>query len=732
MEEEKKYFDFVIKYVNEKLNQEFESFDELQYKYRKNPDFYGIAYNLACRTLKILTNAVKKPYFGRIDFKSSDYNTIEKIYIGKYGISDEAKTMVVDWRAPISTLYYNSELGNTSYICPDGEIKGNLLLKRQFEIEDGNLINYYDVDLVSNDLLLQKYLNENNDSRLKNIVSTIQSEQNEAIRKPINQNTIVQGVAGSGKTTIALHRLAYLIYNYKNKIKNNQYLVIGPNSVFLKYIKNVLPDLDVDGVNQETYETFAKNVIDDVDFNIKSSSGSLVSYLNGKANNDIPKFKNSLKYKSILDSFIDDYINDISNQNFEVNGYEILSKEQIRDIFMMAINDTTTFNKAIDRFVLLASYHIEKNHDSILSLINSQFKEKSVQGKLNSNYDKCLLEYRNVRSELDKYFKSSLRKFIVKYRISPIRMYKKFMNKINIYEKNYEYLDELKSITLKNIKNLEFDFEDLAALMHIRCRLGISDIEKKYRHVIVDEAQDLGEFNFYTLKECLPNSTFSIYGDIAQSIYDYRSIDSWNDVLKIFNNCELLEFRKSYRTTDEIMNIANSVSESIGLKSSELSIRHGNNVCFEKVDQKNIPKYIKDKVTEYIRKGYKTIAIISKYPTQSSYINDDLSYEGLIIPNIDEKSDITKEGNEIVTISNYISKGLEFDAVILNGVDEKIYDSNSSLDMKMLYVALTRALHELDVIYSEQPPKPLKKFINKENDFKRNKNKSLILEPKRN
>ena len=233
--------------------------------------------------------AKDKPYFARIDFVSEEDGKISTIYIGKNGVMKNTDIIVTDWRAPISSLYYDAEVGKCGYEAPNGRINGEMLLKRQYEIENGELQEYFDVDLVSNDGLLQKYLNDNNDARLKSIVSTIQKEQNDVIRKKMSDNIIVQGVAGSGKTTVALHRIAYLVYNYINSIKQNQYLVIGPNPVFLKYIKSVLPELDVDGVEQCTYEMFAKKYIDE-DININPSNKKVVANISGQSKNEIQRY----------------------------------------------------------------------------------------------------------------------------------------------------------------------------------------------------------------------------------------------------------------------------------------------------------------------------------------------------------------------------------------------------------------------------------------------------------
>lgn len=219
----------------------------------------------------------------------------------------------------------------------------------------------------------------------------------------------------------------------------------------------------------------------------------------------------------------------------------------------------------------------------------------------------------------------------------------------------------------------------------------------------------MGLFNYYVTKKALPNATFSIYGDLAQSIYDYRSITNFDEVKeKIFNNkAEIIGFTKSYRTTNEIMSVANKVAKSINLKEADLVIRSGKEVNFIKTNE--IANLIKDKVNDAINDGYNTIAIISKTEEMSRIINKELKKIGLDIPNVEETDDLTDRKFKICTISNYLSKGLEFDAVIINNASEEIYSSNNDLDMKLLYVAITRALHELTIIYNKDLTKPLLK-----------------------
>lgn len=661
--------------------------------------------------------AQDKPYFARIDFVAEEDGKTSTIYIGKNGIMKDTDIIVTDWRAPISSLYYDAEVGKCGFEAPNGRINGEMLLKRQYEIENGELQEYFDVDLVSNDGLLQKYLNDNNDARLKSIVSTIQKEQNDVIRKKLSDNIIIQGVAGSGKTTVALHRIAYLVYNYINSIKQNQYLVIGPNPVFLKYIKSVLPELDVDGVEQCTYEMFAKKYIDE-DININPSNKKVVANISGKNKNDIDKFKCSMKYKDMLDSFLALYFYSITSKPLMLGNFQVLSSEEIANTFKMTENSySNNLSNRIELTIDRLCRFIEDKQGEIMSNYGEYsynlFKTASSEEEKN----KMRSMFSKDRTEISKNCRSSLRKYFNKLKVNATKLYKLFLSTISDFDiYKYPYLNELKKETTKNIKGNNYDFEDLASLIYIKRIISPDKDYEKIRHVVIDEAQDLGEFNFYSLKSTLPSATFSIFGDLAQSIYDYRGINSWEDVNSSMfkNNGCIINFNKSYRTTAEIMNVADDVAESIGLGRSDVVVRHGNEVRVSEIgEEKNIPEYIAKKIDEYKEKGYKTIAVISKTDLLSSYINDDLAMLGINIPNVSETDDLSDEKFRICTISNQLAKGLEFDAVIINNANENIYSVSNALDMKLLYVAITRALHELDIVYTGEVSKPLEKYVKK-------------------
>lgn len=710
-----------IKIISELLGIEQKELERVYNDYSREIDERLRVANFRKNHIKVLEKASLNPYFARIDFKAITDSDFKEIYIGRNGISKDGKVLITDWRAPISSLYYDSSTGKTSYKSPTGDVLGEVALKRQYDIENGKLIEYFDVDLVSSDNLLQKYLNANNDSRLKSIVATIQSEQNDIIRRPIDENVIIQGVAGSGKTTVALHKIAYLVYNYINSVKQSQYLVIGPNPVFIKYIKTVLPDLDVSGVSQLTFEQFAKDYIGE-EFEINPSDKKISASIAGKSN-DIDKFKSSMLYKNMLENFFELYLKGIVSKPLKLNDFVVLTEEEMAPIFARALEEQhATLQGRVDATIERLIDYVKNNVDSILTRYNEYennlFKNASLEER-----ESLRKKFIKERIEIQKNCSATIRKYFAKAVLSPIKLYRLFISMLddfNIY--GYKKINELKKTTMANIKGNKYDFEDLAALLYLKLRTEPNRQYSNIKHTVIDEAQDLGIFNFYVLKKCLPTSTFSIFGDLAQSIYDYRGIDNWDEVNSlIFNNkANIVNFNKSYRTTASIMNVADAISESINLGKSDLVVRQGLPVSFDEAPTSNeLVEQIANKIKEYKEKGYKTIAVISKTDLLSRYINDDLRELGIVIPNVTEKDDVSLDEFSVCTISNQLAKGLEFDAVILNNVNDKIYSCDSTLDMKLLYVAVTRALHELDITYNGKIPEVLQKFVTEKSKQKK-------------
>lgn len=642
MQEELEHLDYTLDKYNEVIEDSKLKLSNLKKLYKNDYDAMMEEKFKLEGEIKSIEKAKNTPYFARIDFNSK--NNSEKCYIGKVGVSDYDNNIItVDWRAPISSLYYDSNVGKCSYEAPDGTINGELTLKRQYMIENSKLINFNDVDTVSNDELLKPYLSVSADNRLKNIVSTIQSEQNKIIREKLGKNLVIQGVAGSGKTTVALHRIAYLVYNNRDLFKASDYMVIGPNKFFVSYISGILPDLDVNGVSEYTFDELMIKYVDEK-FTINNSLNKI------KDIDNISRFKTSMEMKKEIDKYFEN-LSILPSNDFTINEVKILSNSFIKSTYD-EINKNTfkSIKSRIDRLILLLNKYINDNMDSIIFKLIKDKTDKKVIDEIKNN----------INNNLKKYF--------------------------NILNKKVKdiYIEVLKDndIDIEDVKKNKIEIEDIPSLIYIKYRLSGSDIFNNYKHIVIDEAQDYGEFNFYVLNKIFKNATFSIYGDLAQSLYSYRSIDNWECLNNVFDNLEILKLNKSYRTTIEIMNEANKINELLGLDKAIPVIRHGDSVEYSS-------NSIVDLINE-LKREYKTVAIITKTSEESSRLYEELKSDidiNLI------SSDNLNYDSDINILPSYLSKGLEFDSVIIVNKDE--FKENSVLDMKLLYVSMTRALHKL-------------------------------------
>ncbi len=680
-------------------------------KYRDNP--YLLANFLSSYTtkLELMKKCKEKPYFARIDFKIDGEEKTHECYLGKVGvINEDNETITVDWRAPIASVYYDSNIGRASYEAPEGTINGELLLKRQYEIEKSKLLEFRDVDTVSNDEILKPYLNANADNRLKSIVASIQSEQNDIIREKLYKNLIVQGVAGSGKTTVALHRVAYLVYNNMNRIKPEQYLVIGPNKFFVNYISGVLPDLDVNNVEQLTYEELTKKVLDE-EFEMLPEQDNLLKSINNPSKMFFERLKTSNVYKNAINNYLNDYEKkNIAINDLKINGYLLIPKEIIKKVYDETedtVLDMSILSKKVDRASLMLRKYIEDNKETISSTIRKEYS-KRIEGMSKSAIEKERKVLQKIEKELDNKCNQTLKKYFAKSSPKILPLYSDFLNSIDKYINIDEYDISKEAIEAsKRVKNKNIEFEDLAALLYMKYKISGPEECEKYKHVVVDEAQDYGEFNFSSLKELMPNGTFSIFGDLSQSIYQYRSINNWEKVIdEVFDNkCDMKYLLKSYRTTTEVMNAANNIINSLNLKPAEPVIRHGKDVEIKQVNEDDKIETIKNIILNSKENGHSSIAVISKTEDESNKIHSGLKEIGLEIENITTGSEVYNGG--ICTLPSHLAKGLEFDSVIISDADESIYNSEKAIDMKLLYVAMTRPLHELNILYTNEISIPL-------------------------
>ncbi len=665
--------------------------------------------------LKNLNKAISVPYFARIDFKENKQNNIQKIYIGKTGIfNNDYEVVVTDWRAPISSIYYDGQLGKVEYECPDGIIEGNLSKKRVYTIENSILKDYQDIDITTNDDFLQGCLTENSEARLKNIISTIQSEQNKVIRAKMSNPLIVQGVAGSGKTTVALHRIAYLVYTYEKEFNPDEFLIIAPNKFFLDYISNVLPDLGVDYVRQQTFEEFMlKNI--DANFEINPINVELSNIVNQKGKTDLIKksanFKSSLRYKELIDEFINKFLQNIlPREDFKISDIVVFNNDEVIDMFMTYFKNNS-INESKKILTSILQKRVSNIADELIDKLSKQRKNKL------DNIDKDLSEdkikeirlgiFKETEYEMQQLFKGG-KKLVIDYlkdfKIEKVlSVYKKIINDQILFDKYveselYEYIFK----TFKeNIKNKKVEYEDLAPLFYIQNKFWGNINNIKLEHIVIDEAQDLGEFQFYNFKELVkPNMSMTILGDIAQGIYSYKGTNNWQKLNQnVFNNqASIKVLKESYRTSMEIMNEANTVinkfTDNENIILAQPIERHGDKVEHWKVDsENNRVKKICEIIKKQLEAGHRNIAIITKDFNESIELHKKVTNHGVNIKLISEN--LTKYTGGIIIIPSYLSKGLEFDSVIIS--DSNKYSENI-LDTKLLYIACTRAMHTLDII----------------------------------
>lgn len=672
---------------------------------------------------KNLNKSLSKPYFARVDFSEGNSQVPQELYIGKISLlrDEDQELLIVDWRAPIATLYYEGRLGESAYHCPDGTINGEIKLKRQYIIEKGELKEIYDIDITTNDDFLQAALGSSKDKRLKDIVSTIQAEQNKVIRADMWKPLIVQGAAGGGKTTIALHRIAYLMYNYENMLSPKNFMIIAPNRFFLSYISEVLPDLGVENVLQTTFEDFAQEIIE-TKVKLKPTHVKLSQLINNREssliNNNtiksISSFKSSLNFKDIICDYVRLIEKDLlPEKDFKIDSFMLLSYEQIRDLFIHEYK-SLPLARRINEIKKHLVNTLKTNKGSILEYVQSKYDRQidEVRFKMKDTpvRRRIIIEKAETRDKLiekiKKGSKTLVRDYLDHIKLNTtIEYYKNLISDRELFiSLNKDKVDEtlIYETSLSTEQNLAegfFEHEDLAPLMMIKLLVYGMDEKLSVRHVVIDEAQDFSLFQLYVLKKIINSNSFTILGDLCQGIHSYRGIQDWNNMSRFIfeeDNVQFLTLEQSYRTTVEIMERANSV---IGkLKDSRLPqarpvIRHGDPVEVAEMNSlKDIGAAICERLSLLEEEGYKSAAIICKTIEECKALKTIVKASGKEVALITGAEKDYQGG--IVIVPSYLVKGLEFDVVFIANASEKTY-ANDELDIKLLYVAMTRPLHKL-------------------------------------
>ena len=664
--------------------------------------------------------ALDKPYFGRIDFKERLSLEIERFYIGKHGVRDiqTGEDHIVDWRAPIADLYYSKTLGKTEYAAPMGFIAGELSLKRRFTYTKGEpkeIDAYFDEgdqiivslgageDHALQDEFLRINLEGSSTEKLKEIVATIAGEQNEIIRSPKNIPLIVQGAAGAGKTTVALHRLAYLLYQYRDSLKGSDICIIAPNKLFLDYIAEVLPDLGEDQVVQTTLEDIILK-----ELKIKrcrwSKDEILKSVLEanqttGRLNAELSNLKGSLRFKAFLNAICSDYeMSHMGEGPIQVHEVTLYSEEELQRLFKTDLKYLPVFHRRreMEKYCLK---NLKQRSTEAEKLITDRFDRKIKGIKNIYRDDETTMRIRitetydgrdAILKGLPKASQEAVKQYYALYRTdTPARIYGAYINDEGFLN---DHLDAPRAVKaeLGRFDPEEPEADDLVALMYIN--LIMNGPRQQFAHLVVDEAQDYSPLQIDIMRMLAKQDSMTLVGDLAQGIYSYRSISDWNEVQRIFSGgAAFYSLTRSYRSTIEIIQEANQTlaAMEMDLPLAIPVLRHG--MVPDKRIWRNVAEFVGtiEAILEQIEgSGRKTTAIITKTFEEAEICHRLLKTRIKHLDLIDENK--KKSALKRVVIPSYMTKGLEFDAVII--ADANAYSENP-LDQRLKYVALTRALH---------------------------------------
>ncbi|PPA71088.1 RNA polymerase recycling motor HelD [Jeotgalibacillus proteolyticus] len=679
----------------------------------------------AASRLKKLYRMKDSPYFGRIDFKEDGSDTQEQIYIGISSLNDSSgeEFLIYDWRAPVSSVYYDYQPGRAEYETPEGTIKGSLEKKWQYLIRGGLLQSMFDTSLTIGDEILQQVLGKGTDKQMHSIVATIQQEQNRIIRHDSSRLLIVQGAAGSGKTSAALQRIAYLLYKYRDHLNPDQIILFSPNSMFNSYVSNVLPELGEENMQQVTFQEYLDHRLS-AEFEVETPYEQLEYVLTAE---NTPaygsrvaaiRFKASVQFYEAIESYRKSL--EASGMQFTeitFRGKRIVTAKQIKDRFYSYDTSLRFHNR------------LEKLKDWLLSKVKeTQIKERMkpwVQEEMellsNEDYHKAhryLAKKRGFKREAAADYEmepEALARLIVQQRVKPlrkqIRAYQ-FIDHKEMYKQLFSGSKKIKgtpaeweTICEETLKMLDEDkllYEDATPFLLLKELVQGFQINSSIKHIVVDEAQDYSPFQFEFLKRLFPSAQMTVLGDFNQAIFAHASEMSDFHVLTGLygeSETEVINIARSYRSTKPIIEFTRRLVPN-GDQIIPFEREGEPPVLTQVTDHAELHHSITSKVEELRAHGYQSIAIICKSAEESSQ-----TYEAL--SDIDElkllRSNSLEYEQGVVVVPSYLSKGIEFEAVIIYDASARVYGDESL--RRTFYTACTRAMHHLE-LFSVGGPSP--------------------------
>ena len=538
-------------------------------------------------TLRKNRSALHQPYFGRIVYDDLTYEASECCYIGKNGISkNQTDVIVVDWRAPVANVYYENSLGNGHYAVPgSSDVEIDLHQKRTYDISDGTLHGYYDDDIAANDDLLVKYLSQNKDAVLGDIIATIQKEQNTIIRDLPSKNIIVQGVAGSGKTTVALHRISYLLYNYEDLYKPSEFCIIGSSDMLLHYIRSGLPELDVHHIHEMRMDEIFPYLMEKA---WKKQYQIVPDYPEAE-------IKSHLPFIRALDRFLTELTE------------EALNLSDITDPDLGVVLSLESMLEAKSYHPEDSLYQFEKHlNERILSRLKFLCTERS------SDFKKA------KRQAFRKYFDSSVLKWTVP------GLYLAFLTELEEQDSSLDF-----SATKAGVSKGKTDVYDAAAFGLIYRRIFQKQDQDVFSQIFIDEAQDFGETVYYVLKQMLHDCYFTIMGDVSQNIRYETGMNDWEQLKEAMFDSPKDSFYlllKSYRNTIEISRFAGQVLQRASQGGYQIDpvIRHGQPVSILQAEPSGLFYQLQETLRHVREKKFETIAVICRTPEEAAELKSGL------------------------------------------------------------------------------------------------------------
>lgn len=653
-------------------------------------------YEVEAAKIIALEKLLNSPYFARIDFKFQDEDEYENIYIGRSSLIDDdsSEIYVYDWRSPISSIFYRFGIGEAFYEAPSGKITGEVNLKRQYEINNGKLEYFFDADIQIIDEFLRKMLSQNTSSKMKTIVETIQKDQDMIIRNMEMDLMMVQGVAGSGKTSVALHRAAYLMYQgLSDKLSSNNILIISPNTLFEQYISNVLPELGEKNVNSKTFEELIINILNGTKIETRNELLETLLSSNDNLTKSSMEFKCSSEFVEILNRFINDLPRRwIDFKDVYYDGKHI-SNRQLSKNRILNEKRAITLSSRLKQLEASILEEVHKNHKTRLEKLTdfvTTYKEHSF-------------ELEETARMLSIYESTNLIKEIRKFtELNPLELYRKlFTNKRYFFSLSKgialpENIEAILDFTFKNLNNDVLSYGDAVALSFLSLKLNTNNGYSEIRQIVIDEAQDYYPIHFEILNLLFPKSRYTILGDINQTIGKQENLSLYERVNKILckKKSSLITMDKSFRSTSEILEFSKKFLND-DFKINSFSRKGNPPIVHSSSTLAELKNNIINEIKTSRENNYKSIGLICKTEKEASSLYEVLKDE-IQIKLIKSDSMATLDGTFIIPI--YLSKGLEFDSVLILNTDQNTYYSKD--DKNLLYIACTRALHRLSLFYT--------------------------------